>query len=85
MDESNTGKRGSSGSFDQSSLSSSAPSCGQGESKAGGHGKHVKMCVMDFLWTASLLVQGKFEITKMDMKVGTTLKIKGKIADDTDG
>lgn len=84
MVESNTGTRGSSGGFDQSSLSSSAPSGGQGDSKSGGHRKHLKMCVMDFLGAASLLVQGKFEITKMDMKVGTTLKIKGKIADDAD-
>ncbi|TEA32148.1 hypothetical protein DBR06_SOUSAS6610073, partial [Sousa chinensis] len=30
-------------------------------------------------------VQGKFEIMNMDMKVGTTLKIKGKIADCADG
>ncbi|XP_032202237.1 galectin-2 isoform X1 [Mustela erminea] len=28
---------------------------------------------------------GKFEITNMDMKLGTTLKIKGKIASDADG
>ncbi|XP_068416850.1 galectin-2 [Eschrichtius robustus] len=30
-------------------------------------------------------MSGKFEIMNMDMKVGTTLKIKGKIADDADG
>ncbi|XP_011352744.1 galectin-2 [Pteropus vampyrus] len=30
-------------------------------------------------------IWGKFEITNMDMKLGTTLKIKGKIADDVDG
>ncbi|KAM5251238.1 galectin-2 [Hipposideros larvatus] len=29
-------------------------------------------------------MSGKFEITNMNMKLGTTLKIKGKIADDTD-
>lgn len=31
------------------------------------------------------MVQGKFEIMNMNMKLGTTLKIKGKIADDADG
>lgn len=41
--------------------------------------------VMGFLWNASLSAQGKFEITNMDMKLGTTLKIKGKIASDADG
>ncbi|KAM5289133.1 galectin-2 [Ctenodactylus gundi] len=30
-------------------------------------------------------MSGIFEITNMDMKVGRTLKLKGKIADDTDG
>ncbi|XP_074182480.1 galectin-2 isoform X2 [Rhinolophus sinicus] len=30
-------------------------------------------------------MSGKFEIMNMNMKLGTTLKIKGKIADDTDG
>lgn len=41
---------------------------------------------IDFcVWTGSLLVQGIFEIMNMNMKLGTTLKIKGKIADDTDG
>ncbi|XP_053518015.1 galectin-2 [Artibeus jamaicensis] len=30
-------------------------------------------------------MSGKFEIMNMDMKLGTTLKIKGKIADDADG
>ncbi|XP_006174974.1 galectin-2 [Camelus dromedarius] len=29
-------------------------------------------------------MSGKFEIMNMDMKVGSTLKIKGKIADDAD-
>lgn len=33
----------------------------------------------------SLLAQGKVEIMNMDMKVGKTLKIKGKIDDDADG
>lgn len=35
--------------------------------------------------TVSLFVQGKFEITNMDMKLGTTLKLKGKIASDASG
>uniref|UniRef100_G1LTW9 Galectin n=1 Tax=Ailuropoda melanoleuca TaxID=9646 RepID=G1LTW9_AILME len=30
-------------------------------------------------------MSGKFEMTNMDMKLGTTLKIKGKIASDADG
>ncbi|XP_045042948.1 galectin-2 isoform X3 [Desmodus rotundus] len=30
-------------------------------------------------------MSGKFEIMNMDMKLGTTLKIKGKIADDANG
>ena len=30
-------------------------------------------------------MSGKFEITNLDMKLGTTLKIKGKIADDANG
>ena len=41
--------------------------------------------MVGILWTVSLLVQGKFEIMNMDMKLGTTLKIKGKIADDANG
>lgn len=40
---------------------------------------------LTFLQKVSLLVQGKFEITNLDMKLGTTLKIKGKIADDANG
>lgn len=48
--------------------------------------KHLEMRGIDFcVWTGSLLVQGIFEIMNMNMKLGTTLKIKGKIADDTDG
>jgi len=43
------------------------------------------MRVMGFLWNASRLAQGKFEMTNMDMKLGSTLKIKGKIASDADG
>lgn len=31
------------------------------------------------------MVQGKLELVNMNMKLGTTLKIKGKIADDADG
>lgn len=34
---------------------------------------------------ASLLAQVKFEMTNMDMKLGKTLKLKGKIADNVDG
>ncbi|XP_037703982.1 galectin-2 [Choloepus didactylus] len=30
-------------------------------------------------------MSGKFEITNMDMKLGATLKIKGKVANDADG
>ncbi|KAK2491405.1 hypothetical protein MC885_020901 [Smutsia gigantea] len=30
-------------------------------------------------------MSGKFEITNMDMKLGTTLKLKGKIASDASG
>lgn len=41
--------------------------------------------VTGLLQNASLLAQGKFEMTNMDMKLGTTLKIKGKIASDADG
>lgn len=37
------------------------------------------------LWNASRLAQEKLEMTNMDMKLGTTLKIKGKIASDADG
>ncbi|KAG8511145.1 Galectin-2 [Galemys pyrenaicus] len=32
----------------------------------------------------SVLAQGEFEITNMDMKQGTSLKIKGKIADNAE-
>lgn len=43
------------------------------------------MLAMGFLWNASRLAQEKLEMTNMDMKLGTTLKIKGKIASDADG
>ena len=33
------------------------------------------------MWDVSLLAQGKFEIVNMDMKMGSSLKIKGKITD----
>lgn len=42
-------------------------------------------CAIDFPWDVSLLAQGKFEMMNMDMKLGTTLKIKGKIANDAEG
>lgn len=43
------------------------------------------MGAMNVSWNVSLLAQGKFEVTNMDMKLGATLKIKGKIAGDADG
>ncbi|XP_045690820.1 galectin-2, partial [Phyllostomus hastatus] len=49
------------------------------------HGKPLGTCEVGILWTVSLLVQGQFEIMNMDMRWGTTLTIKGKIANDADG
>ena len=37
------------------------------------------------MWDVSLLAQGKFEIVNMDMKMGSSLKIKGKITDGANG
>lgn len=48
-------------------------------------GRALGVCVTGLWWNASPLAQGDFEITNMDLKVGSTLKIKGKIAGDANG
>ncbi|KAF5912612.1 hypothetical protein HPG69_006200 [Diceros bicornis minor] len=50
----------------------------------GPHRRAWGVRVIDSLRGVSLLAQGKFEITNMDMRLGTTLRIKGKIASDAD-